>query len=77
MPEIIEYGVSGFIVDDLEGAVEAVASIETLRRAEVRHCFERRFTAERMARDYLAIYRSLTKDAGTEPAEPMRLRSAA
>ena len=53
--------------------------METLPRAGVRRCFERRFTAERMARDYLAIYRSFMMTQGdvTEPAEPMLLRSAA
>src|SRR5205085_9050225 len=79
VPEIIEDGVSGFVVDDVGGAVQAVAQVETLPRAEVRRCFERRFTAERMARAYLAIYRSLMMTQGdvTEPAEPMLLGSAA
>ena len=66
VPEIIEDGVSGFVVDDMDGAVQAVAQVEMLPRAEVRRCFERRFTAERMARDYLAIYRSLTKGEVTD-----------
>lgn len=77
VPEIIEHGVSGFIVDDVDGAVQAIAQVETLSRAEVRLCFERRFTVERMAHDYLAIYRSLMKGAVTEVAEPALLRSAA
>ena len=53
--------------------------METLPRAEVRRCFERRFTAERMARDYLAIYRSLMMAQGdvAEPDEVALLRSAA
>lgn len=66
VPEIIQHGVSGFIVDDVEGAVQAVAQIQTLSRAQVRQCFEEHFTAERMARDYLAIYRSLTTGDVTE-----------
>ena len=57
--EIIDHEVSGFVVDDVNSAVQAVTKIETLPRAEVRRCFERRFTAERMARRYLAIYQSL------------------
>ena len=80
MPEIIEDGVSGFVVDDLDGAVQAVAQVETLPRAEVRRCFERRFTAERMARDYLAIYHSLFMRQGDvtgQDNEPALLRSAA
>jgi glycosyltransferase involved in cell wall biosynthesis len=67
VPEIIEHGVSGFIVDDVDEAVQAVAQIEALPRAEIRRRFERRFTAERMARDYLAIYRSLMNGEMTEP----------
>jgi glycosyltransferase involved in cell wall biosynthesis len=82
VPEIIEDGVSGFVVDDLDSAVQAVAQIETLPRAEVRRCFERRFTAERMAHDYLAIYGSLTKGDMVErdrlqDNQPALLRSAA
>ena len=57
VPEVIDEGVSGFIVDSVEEAVEAVRRIETLSRGEVRATFERRFTAERMARDYVEIYR--------------------
>ena len=59
VPEIIEHGVSGFVVHDVNSAVQAVAKLDTLPRAEVRRCFERRFTAERMAQGYVAIYRSL------------------
>ena len=66
MPEIIEHGVSGFIVDDIDGAVQAVANVQTLNRAEVRRCFEQRFTAERMAGDYVAIYQSLSVRATTD-----------
>jgi len=58
-PEVIEEGVTGFIVDSIEEAAEAVALAATLSRAGVRAAFENRFTAERMARDYLDIYASL------------------
>lgn len=61
VPEVIEHGVSGFVVDDEEGAVEAVRKVSMLDRSAVRACFERRFTAERMAADYLRIYQALTK----------------
>ncbi|SKA24952.1 glycosyltransferase family 4 protein [Consotaella salsifontis] len=57
--EVIDDGVSGFIVDDTHQAVEAVQRIATLDRAKVRHTFEQRFSVERMARDYLSIYRNL------------------
>ena len=59
VPEIIDDGVSGFIVDNIEQAVAAVSRVGALDRTVVRACFDRRFTVERMARDYLEIYRSL------------------
>src|SRR5690606_11287855 len=46
--EVIDDGLSGFIVDDAEGAVPAVQRLGELDRSEVRRVFERRFTAERM-----------------------------
>jgi glycosyltransferase involved in cell wall biosynthesis len=59
VPEVIEDGVTGFIVRDLDEAVAAARRIHRLDRAEVRAVFEERFTAERMAQDYLALYRDL------------------
>jgi glycosyltransferase involved in cell wall biosynthesis len=74
VPEVIDDGVSGFIVDSLDAAVDAVRGCGELDRARVRQCFERRFSAERMARDYVALYRRL---AGIEAAKllPMQLAS--
>jgi glycosyltransferase involved in cell wall biosynthesis len=59
VPEIIEENVSGFVVDSIGEAVTAVQRVAGLDRTKVRAEFERRFTAERMARDYLDIYRKL------------------
>ena len=59
VPEIIEPGLTGFIVEDEAGAVAAVPQLATLSRAAIRRRFERRFTAQRMAEDYVAVYRSL------------------
>ncbi|MHB1303004.1 MAG: glycosyltransferase family 4 protein [Acidiphilium sp.] len=59
VPEIIEDGVTGFIVENEAEAVAAVAKLDTLSRARVRAEFERRFSARRMAEDYLATYESL------------------
>jgi len=59
VPEVIENGKSGFIVESIDGSVEAVAALKILDRAEVRRCFLDRFTVERMARDYLDVYRNL------------------
>jgi glycosyltransferase involved in cell wall biosynthesis len=59
VPEVIEEGVTGFIVRDLEEAVRAAERIPTLSRQRCRQLFEERFSARRMARDYLAIYQRL------------------
>jgi glycosyltransferase involved in cell wall biosynthesis len=54
--EVIEDGVTGFIVGSIEEAIDAVHRVTTLDRRACRRAFERRFTAERMARDYVRIY---------------------
>jgi len=59
VPEIIEDGVSGYIVEDEMGAMAAVNRLSKLSRNTVRQRFDTRFTARRMAEDYLSIYRSL------------------
>lgn len=59
VPEVVEDGVSGFIVEDTEQAVSAVRHVDQLNRLLVRRAFERRFTVEAMARAYLEIYRGL------------------
>jgi glycosyltransferase involved in cell wall biosynthesis len=73
VPEVINPGKSGFIVETMEEAVEAVDKVETLDRRKVRQMFEKRFTVERMARDYLAIYRGLP-GVRTEAARVRRLQ---
>ena len=59
VPEIVEDGVTGFIVSSDAEAVAAVRQVGELDRTLVRRRFEARFTAARMAADYLAIYRRL------------------
>ena len=61
VPEIVEDGVTGFVVHNIEEAVRAVRRVTELDRREVRHRFEQRFSAGRMASDYLEIYRQLTR----------------
>jgi glycosyltransferase involved in cell wall biosynthesis len=61
VPEIIEDGIVGFIVDDVQGAVDAVGKLKQINRRNCRNHFERHFTDERMARDYLTIYRRLIR----------------
>lgn len=57
VPELITHGSNGFIVDNLEDAVKAVENITLIERRECRRIFDERFTAARMAQDYLYIYR--------------------
>jgi glycosyltransferase involved in cell wall biosynthesis len=59
VPEIVEHGVTGFIVDSIDAAVAALDAAARLDRRRVRSRFEARFSAERMARDYLSVYRAL------------------
>ena len=59
VPEIIEDGVTGFIVRDEDAAVAAIGRLDQLSRAEVRRQFERRFTARRMAEDYVALFQEM------------------
>jgi glycosyltransferase involved in cell wall biosynthesis len=60
VPEIIDDGLTGFIVEDINGAIGAVDRLHHLSRPKIRKCFEERFTARRMAQDYLSVYRSMT-----------------
>jgi glycosyltransferase involved in cell wall biosynthesis len=66
VPEVIDEGVTGFIVENLEDAVEALPRVLALDRQAVRQRFDERFAASRMAKDYLAVYRSLLKHSQTE-----------
>src|SRR6185369_2503096 len=59
VPEIIEDGVTGFIVDSVKEAVDAVKRLDTISRRGCREEFERRFSASRMAADYLKVYERL------------------
>jgi len=60
MPEIVDPGVTGWLVDSIDAAVEAVQrGVDQLDRAVVRQRFEQRFTVERMARRYLAVYETV------------------
>jgi glycosyltransferase involved in cell wall biosynthesis len=61
VPEVLEDGVTGFIVHDEQQAVEAVRQIAGLDRNRIRAEFDRRFTARRMAQNYLALYSRLAK----------------
>lgn len=62
VPEIVDDGKTGFVVEDDTSAVAAVDRLTTLDRADIRKEFEKRFTARRMALDYLEAYRELMDD---------------
>jgi glycosyltransferase involved in cell wall biosynthesis len=66
VPEVIDEGATGFVCDSLLQAVAAVDRVHEISRAECRRVFERRFTASRMASDYVAIYRRLIAERVTQ-----------
>jgi glycosyltransferase involved in cell wall biosynthesis len=68
VPEILEDGVSGFIVNSEQKAVEALQKIPRLSRAKCRAMFEKRFTDARMTKDYLKIYEGLISEPSTTAA---------
>jgi len=64
VPEIVEDGLTGFIVEDETSAVGAIDRLGDLSRAGIRKRFEERFTGRRMAQEYLEVYRDLQIKAG-------------
>jgi glycosyltransferase involved in cell wall biosynthesis len=59
VPEIVEEGVTGFIVDDVEGAIKAIDKLHWLSSDRIRDRFEQRFSAKTMAHGYMAMYEVL------------------
>lgn len=70
VPEIVEHGVNGFIVDSEDAAAAAVDQLQQLDRSRVRDVFEQRFSALAMARRYLELYWKLLGDTG--PHQPLQ-----
>jgi glycosyltransferase involved in cell wall biosynthesis len=70
VPEVIDNGVTGFVVYDMQDAVQAVDRVTGLSRLACRRVFEERYDAARMARDYLEVYRRLAY-TGLELVPPM------
>ncbi|WP_386748260.1 glycosyltransferase family 4 protein [Agrilutibacter niabensis] len=66
VPEVLDDGITGRIVNSEDEAVAAVRDVASLDRRRIRHAFERRFTAEVMARNYVDLYQQLLRndDAG-------------
>jgi glycosyltransferase involved in cell wall biosynthesis len=59
VPEVVEDGRTGYVVDSIDAAVAALEKAARLDRLGVRERFEERFSAARMAQDYLSVYRAL------------------
>lgn len=72
VPEVVDHGVTGFVVDSMDEAVEAVRRVSSLDRRTVRERFEQRFSVERMARDYLAVYAALGARPGAHAIRTRR-----
>jgi glycosyltransferase involved in cell wall biosynthesis len=71
--EVIEHGVTGFIVGNEQEAIEALRIVHTLDRRSIRERFEARFSARRMATDYLEIYQILAESAVLPLPQPYPL----
>ena len=76
VPEVLDEGETGFVVSTIEEAVEAVGRLDEISRPGCRAAFERRFTAQRMAEEYVQIYRrqmegeSHGREDHADPADP-------
>ena len=69
VPEIVDQGVTGMIVDNMDEALRMLPHVLTLDRRAVRRRFEERFSATRMAKSYLQVYRSLLSQPLAPEAE--------
>jgi hypothetical protein len=67
MPELIEPGVNGALVESVDQAVAAVEALAALDRTLCRRSFEQRFTTARMARNYVTVYEGLVQEAVSSP----------
>jgi glycosyltransferase involved in cell wall biosynthesis len=69
VPEVMEQGHTGFIVEELEDAVKAVRRVPELSRKRCREVFDQRFTAARMAQDYVRVYKRLVNSKQDQALE--------
>ena len=76
VPEVVDEGVTGFVVEPQAG-LSAIDRAAKLDRHRVRNRFEQRFTARRMAEDYVRVYENVIADAKGRPANPPELRISA
>jgi glycosyltransferase involved in cell wall biosynthesis len=64
VPEVMEDGVTGFVVSDVDAAVDAVSRLGSIDRATCRRRFDQRFTASHMSSQYLRLYQTLLRQEG-------------
>jgi glycosyltransferase involved in cell wall biosynthesis len=76
VPEVIEDGVTGFVVESEAEAVAAIGRIRGLDRGHIRERFERRFTARRMAEEYVGSYRLLASMYQSQAATEAKRKRA-
>jgi glycosyltransferase involved in cell wall biosynthesis len=69
VPEVMEDGITGFVVREVDGAAKAIGRVANLSRARCREVFENRFTATRMADDYTEVYDQMVRRTAEEYAE--------
>ena len=69
VPEVMEDGITGFIVREPDDAAEAISRVADLSRAHCREVFDTRFTATRMADDYTEVYDQMVRRTAEEYAE--------
>jgi glycosyltransferase involved in cell wall biosynthesis len=81
VPEVVEHGQTGFVVNDEAEALAAITRLNELDRRQVRRRFEERFSSRRMAEDYQCHYKSLTqgradRELVVEPGPDLELANA-
>ncbi|MGE0469054.1 MAG: glycosyltransferase family 4 protein [Nitrospira sp.] len=77
IPEIVDHGVTGFICETVDEMVDAVGQVSLIDRKQCRATFDERFTADRMARDYVALYeRLLLEDGAVQAAQSMAFEAS-
>jgi glycosyltransferase involved in cell wall biosynthesis len=67
VPEVIDHGITGFVVENQTEAIRAIPDIDLLDRRRIREVFEQRFTCNRMARSYLDHYQALVRGTASRP----------
>lgn len=67
VPEIIEEGLNGFVVNSQQEALQAINKLHTIKRRDCRETFEQRFTDKRMAKDYISVYEQQLETSRLKP----------